>query len=308
MNGHARGRETAMLIRVLFVALLFAAAQASAQDTILGVLEDVPGTYAGEPNSRAVRALFHETGGDWQPFPNTCTDEDCLKKITSKYPGEVTWTITFDGRKLGQVTARTPKDFKFYSHVGLQEITSTGEVSTIGKRSAEYGGFVGATVYRPLVANSQPYFKDPDLWKPSQLPANLVQQLRLQFRRKFPKVSTCTGPDGSGDAKPWAYHDEDIKLVKAYTAKTQWSVARIRLEKDRCDGPPDDPFVDQWFAISPAREIKFLDSGMWLVDAGDYDNRSKSVLVFAIDRYNEGGYELFYDDFQKRAVFGFSYH
>jgi hypothetical protein len=47
---------------------------------------------------------------------------------------------------------------------------------------------------------------------------------------------------------------------------------------------------------------------MWLVDAGDYDNDGKSELVFSIDRYNRGGYELFYDDFKKRTIFEFGYH
>jgi hypothetical protein len=47
---------------------------------------------------------------------------------------------------------------------------------------------------------------------------------------------------------------------------------------------------------------------MWLVDAGDYGNDGRSELLFSIDRYNRGGYELFYDDFRKRAVFEFSYH
>jgi len=51
-----------------------------------------------------------------------------------------------------------------------------------------------------------------------------------------------------------------------------------------------------------------LDSGLWLVDAGDYDNDGRSELVFSIDRDNEGGYELFHDGFQKRAVFNFNYH
>jgi hypothetical protein len=41
---------------------------------------------------------------------------------------------------------------------------------------------------------------------------------------------------------------------------------------------------------------------MWLVDAGDYDNDGKSELVFAIDCANEGGYELFYDDFKKHVL------
>jgi hypothetical protein len=66
--------------------------------------------------------------------------------------------------------------------------------------------------------------------------------------------------------------------------------------------------ADQWFVLDPKREIKILDDGMELVDAGDYDGDGKSELVFSIDRYDRGGYELFYDDFRKRVVFAFSYH
>lgn len=47
---------------------------------------------------------------------------------------------------------------------------------------------------------------------------------------------------------------------------------------------------------------------MWLVDAGDYDNDGRSELVFSIDRYNEGGYELYYNDFKKHSTFRFGYH
>jgi hypothetical protein len=53
---------------------------------------------------------------------------------------------------------------------------------------------------------------------------------------------------------------------------------------------------------------RFLGAGMWLVDAGDYDNDGKSEVLFSIDQYNRGGYILFYDDFKKQAVFEFSYH
>jgi hypothetical protein len=50
-------------------------------------------------------------------------------------------------------------------------------------------------------------------------------------------------------------------------------LARVLLTPNRCDGPPDDEFMDQWFAITPSEEIKFLGKAMWLVDAGDYDKR-----------------------------------
>jgi hypothetical protein len=36
-------------------------------------------------------------------------------------------------------------------------------------------------------------------------------------------------------------------------------------------------------------EITLFNKGMWLVDVGDYDNDGKSELVFAIDRYDQGG-------------------
>ena len=42
-----------------------------------------------------------------------------------------------------------------------------------------------ASVYRPLVAVSQPYFRDPESWKPSNLPAEAIRFLRQEFRKRF---------------------------------------------------------------------------------------------------------------------------
>jgi len=298
-----------MFFRVVLILLVLTcgAARGSAQNLTLGVLEDVPAVYAGEPNSRSVRVLFQRNGSDWVAFPSNCPDKSCLKTVASKYPREITWTIAFDGRDLGQVMGQTPKEFHFFSHVGLQEVVSTGAIPTVGKRSAKYGGFTDASLYRPLVAVSQPYFKDPESWKASKLPADVIRLLRQEFRRRFPSVSNCTNPAGAAE-KPWLYKDENIRILKKYSSDRRWSVVQVRLGEYRCDGPPDDPFLDYWFALSPTNAIRLLGSEMWLVDAGDYDNDGKSELVFSIDRYNQGGYELFYDDFQKHATFEFGYH
>lgn len=298
--------RTSIGVILIFLALSSSVAQAAEQNVILGVLEDVPGVYAGEPNSYRVRVLFQKNGENWQAFPSKCSDQSCLKIVSEQYPSKVAWTIAFDGRKLGKVTAQTPKEFKFYSHIGLQEVTG-GSVPTIGKRSAEYSGFTDAQVYRPLVANSQPYFMDPESWKPSRLSTDVIRLLREEFRKKFPTVENCTNPD-ENIAKAWLYRNEDIKILKAYSSKNSWSVVRLQLAEYRCDGPADDAFIDQWFVVSPGRKVAFLDAGMWLVDAGDYDGDGNSELLFSIDRYNRGGYELFYEDFTKRATFEFGYH
>jgi len=155
--------------------------------------------------------------------------------------------------------------------------------------------------------NSQPYFSDPEAWKPAQISADVMRGLRQQFRKKFQTVTNCTKEDVE-NPKLWNYQDSDIKLINAYSSKNRWSVARIRLEENLCDGIPGDDFVDHWFVIDPAGEIEALGQEMWLVDAGDYDNDGKSEILFSINAYDRGGYILFYDDFAKHATFEFIYH
>src|SRR3984893_6004181 len=185
-NGPTMLRRVLLTLLVAFASIP-AVANPPAQRVVLGVLEDVPGKYVGEPDSRRVRVVFEKSGDKWRPFRSNCPTQDCLKTIASEYPGEVAWTIAFDGKNLGKVTGRTPKVFDFYSEVGLQDITSIGPVPTVGKKSAEYGGFHGDPVVRPLIANSQPYFKDPEAWKPARLSTASV--LYWQFRKKFPNVT-----------------------------------------------------------------------------------------------------------------------
>jgi hypothetical protein len=53
---------------------------------MIGVLEDVPGAYAGEGNSFKVRAVFFRDGEDWRAFPSNCEDTVCLRTVTRNFP------------------------------------------------------------------------------------------------------------------------------------------------------------------------------------------------------------------------------
>jgi len=278
-------------------------------NVILGVLEEHPGMHTGEPNFWRVRAVFEKEGSEWKAFPNPCTDVPCLRALPKSYPTEVNWIIAFDGRNLGQITARTPPEFRGYDSVGCQEITSSGPIPTVGNRSIENSGFLFSPAYRPLVGVSKPYFKDPQHWKPSQLSTEPVSNIREQFRRKFPKVTNCRNPYENA-LKPWPYQDKDIKIGKAYSSNEDRSVAELHLSGWACDGPQEDgsPFLTQWYTISPTGEVRLLGSEMWLLDAGDYDGDGRSEVLFRIDGYNKGGYRLFYRDFSKSAEFLFNYH
>ncbi len=295
-----------VLIGILLVSSGPAAERANS-DLILGVLEEVAGENQGA-NIRTVRPVFYKIGAEWQPYKSNCADEACLQSAPSEYPREATWTIAFDGKNLGRVTSRAPKAFAMYWQIGQQEITSTQPVPTVGTRSIEFGGFLDADVYRPLVAVSQPNFKDPEMWKTRLVSPAMLAGLRAAFRRKYPKL--CRNhPSDETKLLPYEYKDAEVKTAKNYAANTGWSVARLHLEAIECDDTEagfgmDDP----WFAINPKGVVQYLGSGMWLVDAGDYDDDGKSELLFSISQHNRGGYRIFYDDFRKHAEFAFSYH
>jgi hypothetical protein len=298
-----------LISAVSLLALCLGTKEVAAQSLVLGVLEEVPGVYVGDATSPKVRVVFRRDSEGWVAFPSNCPNQKCLKTISSEYPPETNWTISFDGRKLGQVTGHTQAEFKFYAHVGLQEITSASSVPIVGKRSAEFSGFLDIPVHRPLIANSEPNYEDPEHWKPVLPPKELVESLRRQFRAKFPKLCRMDSHDET-KLESMPYGDEKIRIVKAYLSIRGWWLARVHMEGaiDCNEVEAGFEIDDPWFVAGPARNPEYLDSGMWLVDAGDYDNTGRSQLVFSIDRNNRGGYILYSDDFKKRAIFEFGYH
>jgi hypothetical protein len=153
---------------------------------------------------------------------------------------------------MGTVSGRTPKDFEWYSDVGLQRLASSGSIPSVGKRSMEYAGNFGQPVLRPLVVSSEPYFADPDAWTRLPLPKGTVRALRQRFRHKFPIASKCKSPD-ENELMPWRYTGADVHVSDSYVARTGWALAELNLTGYRCGGSPDAPFVGHWFAISPER-------------------------------------------------------
>ena len=265
--------------------------------------------YAGEPNSRAVRVVFHKTADSWQAYPTACDNQTCLDASASQYPAQVSWTVALDGRNLGRLTSRK-QDFRFYSHVGLQEIVGGPPVPTVGNRSSSYSGNRETAVSRPLVAVARPFFKDPDGWRPTRLAPDFVSFLQQQFRKKFPKLCRADKKDET-KLQGFPFRDDDVKVIKAYMSRErdgQLPVLHLDGAIDCADREAGLELDDPWFVTDPHKTIRYIGAGMWLVDSGDYDNDGHSELLFSIDRENRGGYELFYDGFEKHAIFEFGYH
>jgi hypothetical protein len=292
---------------LMIIALLFLRGNCSpAQSTILGVLEDVPPVYSGDVDKPAIRVLFRFADRRWIPYPSDCTNEDCLRAIVSKYPTNLQWSISFHGREITKLTSRSPSDFKLYSHVGLHDVEQASAVHWVGDKSEDWGGFAGAAVYRPLIATSNSYFADPDGWKEATASVEIQGALRKAFRRLNPKLCRRSQTD-ENTAILFHFRDDQIAITKAYQSKSGLWLARLHLEDaSACDDVVE--FDDPWFIVRPDKSTKYLGEGMWLVDAGDYDSDGRSELLFAIDSYNRGGYELFYDDFARHSSFEYSFH
>jgi len=300
------------LFSLIFAVCVAAAAQKAApiavpkSGEILGVLEDIPAQY-GEPDQRAVRAVFQKQGDEWIAFPSQAESYHDLATLPASYPRQVTWTIAFDGRSLGTVTAETPPVFQSNSQVGVQEITSDDPVPVVGEKSHAYSGFRLAPVYRPLVALSQPNFNDPEMWKPAEAAPALAASARQLFRKRFPKTQNCTASDDK--PKPASYSDEDIKVINTYASSKGWSLIELSLSGWACNTIAEygGPFDGQWYAAGPSGNLSFLGADMDLVDAGDYDNDGRSEILFSINGRNTSGYRLYYSNFTKSAEFVFYY-
>jgi hypothetical protein len=201
------------------------------------------------------------------------------------------------------LTTRAPGDFKFYSHIGQLNIVGTSPIPTLGKPSAAFEGWLSEPVYRPLLANSHPYFSDPDGWKPSPPPDELLVRIRREFRKKYPKLEDC-----QVEGKAIRYTDTGVRLIKSYLSSPGWRLVQVGVNGCLTEGGRGDPVDEEWFVATPRGEVSYLDGNMWLVDAADLDHDGSSEVVFSIDDYNRGGYKLFYADFKKSAEFKFSYH
>lgn len=287
-------------------ARLHSATESRKSVVMIGVLEEVQQRKQAE-STHAVRVLFRKVANDWVAFPSDCSDAACLAAVVEKYPPEVKWTITFDGRQVGTVKSFAPTQFDSYSHVGLETLESQPDAPVVGSRTNEYSGYLGAPVYRPLIAVSVPNFVDPEKWKPAVADLKLRDNIRQQFRKQFPNGTHCDQEDPT-DERPLVYSDANIKITKAYASTLGSLLVRTELETFRCGTEITHEFPNQWFVVQPTGRAKYLGHGLQLVDAGDYDNDGHSELVFSIAAENVGGYELFYDDFAKRTSFVFKYH
>lgn len=219
-------------------------AQISSAHTLVGILEEVPGVYAGENSHFGVRVAFEQNFGGWHAFQFECGNPGCLVSVTEKYPRETRWTVSSNGRILGTVLARTPTDFAFYSHVGIQNVADGEKVPTVGNRSTDYSGFLESPVQRPLLATAGAPKLGPAHggWHLSLVDPRDAKRVWPLFQQVVPLIDDCR-LDARGEYIP--SEGRAPRLIE-FEIATRWAnragdallYAHIRQDAFKeCDGP-----------------------------------------------------------------------
>jgi len=289
------------------LALLLAPLSAAAQRApLIGIFESNSlgrGDNQGQPG---VRVLFYHSGRLWRSYDAVCQDEACLKTITHTFPATTAWNLIKDGKPIARVTAETPAAYHFYSEIGVQAIINPAAVLNLEPRPTpdqpDQTHTILATTFFTL--------HDPDNWQPvAVFPLDLTH-VREAFHKLYPDPKNCTQNTTNS---PSNYHssttsNHHLAPGASYVSNKNWRILQVTLQGYLCDGPPDDAWVNHWFAISPLGEVHHLGRLLHFAGAADFAHEGHSEILFQVEGGNEAGYKLFYDNFTHQAQATVTYH
>lgn len=292
--------------RLLFIFFLFFSCSLFAKEKLIIGIAEQP--QCSKASNYSARALFTIVNKKWVPI-------DAHSGLTIENLGNIEWTIAFDGRNLGQHSTIDPTKEgigfynTFYNRDKLLHFKNQTRVPRVKNKSKLFGGWCDSPSLRPLVLVNSPNFVDPEKWKPF-VPNSSYKHLLYPMIKEIvgDKAIKCEDYDWT-TVKPYDFKPEELLLYKSYRAKSGKELVAISLDtkKITCDGPAEKEWDITWFLLIK-NEVTFLDHGLNLVDAGDYDKDGKSEVLFWHSGYNQDGYVLFYDDFKESARFTWAYH
>ncbi len=275
------------LVSILVIVLCLVSCQTSPKDkdekniTAIGVVEDA------RPQQQ-VRALFIYNQGDWKVLPNQ------LK--------EMQWAIFYSGNEIGMLKteALTPK---FSNDQGKLLVKGDiGNALMISNGSENYENWEGIPKYRPLIAVSGIKSEQISLTQ-RRMSSDEFEKVFKEFRKLVVSVTNC-----KNSKKLFNYKAKDLKNLSAIQIEEGKVLLGIQLNNDlnKCDGPRTSVWSQHWFILKN-NKIKFLGNNIYPVD-GLKNDIYMSPWLFSKAQYNEDGYVLFYDNFEKSISTSWKYH
>ncbi len=252
--------------------------------------------------------MFEKRGASWVAFKHNPSTQEELAESIRYYPKEINWFVTFNGKTLGQFRSTAPSSVSYYADVGLHIPDPYAKLPTVGKFTKEFSGWLDEPSFRPLVLVSKDNHLDPQNWQPTRPSKLLLKKCIKVFRKTIGPVTFCDKKYGQKPTRDYA--DTLIQHVKSYHSNdTQYLISlQLDMSHYKCDDISSDQWEVAWFYVDTGGSVRYIGSGMTLLDAADYDNDGISEVIFWRDGYNENGYVLFYNHFNSHVDFTWNYH
>ena len=291
----------------IILSVLFQQPNNNLDSGFVGVLEN----FSGEP---FMRMAFKKEANDWVSLNDS--DLSYYGYLYRKSNRIHNWNVFYDGDTIGKIQVLELKEKKWISDIGLFLVDTNKTIPSVCNDNEKFGDWRGIPQNRPLVAMPE---KSSGLsYSIDEISLSKVKNetLIFEFRKRVNEVMTCDTSLVNLDKQYYNYSDDDL-LEESYSIKNDFQLVMLRLDPtlNECDGPPGLNWSTYWFlmkgnerpyCITPILEdwnAEYLD----LIDVGDYDLDGKIEALFLYSSYSKSCYILFYDNFNKQAIFSWNY-
>lgn len=257
-----------------------------------------------------LRLAFVNTADGWTAICDASKDKNNGCKFDAGRSSQ--WFVTSGGKQIAQIKAQGWLDNDYSSETGLLKIR--GAVPRAGKRDHLFGGWPDAKVYPALIATSvQP--GTSNRWR-SVYPEKMTMAAILPVLKKHvPVIPDCRG-GGQNDSRPGrAPTASDVHVFGTWTTKNGEILVQAGLKPELvkgCDFTAD-ALADVWLyddGNAGPRGLPALiadEATHQLIAIGDFAGDGPEEALFFLSGYNEDGFVLYYDHFQKAATFIWGY-
>ena len=295
--------------------------------TYVGIIEPaLIDPSSGELISEAqIRVLFFDSDLGWRSLKVQGLNNETHRIPYNILPEEFLWRFFHDGKTQGkvysgEVNTCTEGDLL---KCGVSKIGSCLEHG-VPKVNNQYGykTSLGIYQYKPLVVSTKKKKKlsNPDQWNSFQANEKEMEYIKKIFIKQIEdNIINCNNSNVPIQQKVKL---RDVDIVRSFRHKggkgDRWPSYVYGVEANinyRCRGFLPDEYSRHWFYlktqqgyISKAQErVEFLGSNMRLIEVGDFIDDGQNEWIFQYEGYDNDGYTLFYDNFQGKVEFNWSY-
>jgi len=283
----------------LLVCSLFAQ---ETQAAYIGVLEpetDQPRSFTNYDDALSLRLVFHSTGNAWEGMPEMVGTSSELEKIIESFPKSVLLH-----NKITTIKATLPAEWEYYSQLGLYNPHLALSQISWEPNALKFSSWAGTFLHKPLVFSSEQTIEKKMQWPESNLTADEKNKLFNAYRKQLPTFDFCITDDHT-ESRQWK--TDDVEIQQPLRSKEGVLVGvQLKASLNHCDMTPDG-FGPFWFYLH-GNKVNFLGHDIMPLDYGDYNGDGKEEWVFWFSGYDDDGYILFYNAFNDRSEFHWSYH